>query len=329
MDHHRTPPGCCWTADLTALPIIRLVSSALPDLGTLGAGRIPAEINRLQLDLLARRASRALTEAGVPHALLKGPTTSLWLYDPPRPYTDVDLLVPPSRIPEAVRVLASAGVALPTAGRFGEAAPHSQVLLADRGFEIDLHGTLPTLTVDRRDSDRTWRALSAELHPFELAPGWEPIPALSPPARGVVLALHALGCGVTHTRGMEDLRRGRLALGELGWRRARELAAGLDVVDRFDLMSALITGGGRGDLPKVGRELELRLAGATAARIRLAQLRPLPLRQQAAALAAEIFPTGEFLQFANPAGSATSRFGVVRFYLQRMARMMTGVIGRR
>ena len=59
--------------------------------------------HQIRLDLLAVAASAALAADGVPNALLKGPTTARWLYDPPRPYRDVDLLVPCSQLDRAVR----------------------------------------------------------------------------------------------------------------------------------------------------------------------------------------------------------------------------------
>ena len=278
------------------------------------ADRIPAEINRLQLDLLARRACAVLRDAGLPHALIKGPTTSLWLYDPPRPYTDVDLLVPPSRRREAVAVLARAGVAQPTAGRFGEVAAHSQVLLTDRGFEVDLHGTLPTLMVDGRDPDRVWRVLAGQLEPFELASGWEPVPALTPAARGVVLALHALGCGLHDLRGMEDLRRARQSLGADGWRQARALAAALRVTDRFDAMDVALDDL---PLPVVDRETALWLTGASGPAIQVARLRGQPFRRVVLILVQELLPSRDFMARAYP-DLHGRRIWLPRAYLRRL-----------
>ena len=48
------------------------------------------EANRLRLDLLSVRACDALSAAGIPHVLLKGPSTALWLWSTHlRSYNDV------------------------------------------------------------------------------------------------------------------------------------------------------------------------------------------------------------------------------------------------
>src|ERR1700749_375013 len=106
------------------------------------------EANRLRLDLLSVQACDALAVAGIPHVLLKGPSTALWLYDPPRSYNDVDLMVPLSRVIEAAHALEAAGVASASAGRVGEEAEHSYLLISPEGFEVDVHISLPTVHPD-------------------------------------------------------------------------------------------------------------------------------------------------------------------------------------
>lgn len=262
--------------------------------------RLAAELQRLQLDVLAGRVSSVLTAAAVPHALIKGPTTATWLYRPPRPYSDVDVLVPRSQVHEAVAALSRTDVAHPCAGRFGEGAAHSQLLMTADGHEVDLHGTLPTLVVDGRDPDRVWRTLSGRLQPFRLAEGIGPVPALAPEARAVVLALHALGAGPGEHRELEDLRRARTVLGSDGWERARQIAAQLGIVDRFTVMEAVMGGD---PVASAGGEAALWLAGAGGPAIQLQRLRALPPPAIARALWRELVPSRGFMRHAFPSSS--------------------------
>ena len=152
---------------------------------------LAAAATQMRLDLLAVRASRALAQASVPHALIKGPTTARWLYDPPRSYRDVDILVPRSRAEDAVNTLVTADVAHPRAGGLGEEASHSHLLISPPGFELDLHVTLPSLSSPPDGApDHMWRILSAHLEPFDI--DGADVPSLDAPARYLVLALHCL-----------------------------------------------------------------------------------------------------------------------------------------
>ncbi|MHA3704649.1 nucleotidyltransferase family protein, partial [Jatrophihabitans sp. YIM 134969] len=172
-----------------------------------------AQAQQLRLDLLAVEASRVLSRADVPHALLKGPTTALWLYDEPRAYRDVDLLVPTSRAVRAAAVLADAGVAHPAAGRWGEEAEHSRLLVSPHGDELDLHVALPGTAPD---GDRLWTALAPHVVPFPV-PDTGVVPALDTPARVLVLALHALAAGPHETTPADDLRRARAQAPASDW----------------------------------------------------------------------------------------------------------------
>ena len=73
----------------------------------------------------------------------------MWLYDPPRPYRYVDLLVPATRLRESVAVIERVGLAAASAGRVGEEAAHSLVMISRDSFELDLHLTLPMLAPHR------------------------------------------------------------------------------------------------------------------------------------------------------------------------------------
>ena len=96
------------------------------------------EAQRLELDLLAVAACESLERAGIPHVLIKGPSTSLWLYDPPRPYHDVDLLVPSSYLAAAATALREDGIAGGALGATGAEGSHSHTLTTARSYEVEI-----------------------------------------------------------------------------------------------------------------------------------------------------------------------------------------------
>lgn len=154
---------------------------------------------QMKLDRIAVQVSRALAADGIPHALIKGVTTARWLYDPPRRYNDVDVLVPASTVNDAARCLVAAGVARIARDRLGHAAGHSWVLLTPDKFEVDLHVTLPGLnTPVGRRRDRVWDALSRQLSWMDL--DGTQVPVLSIPGRYVVLAMHLAASGPHNER---------------------------------------------------------------------------------------------------------------------------------
>ena len=183
-----------------------------------------SETIRLRLDMLAVQISQELTLAGVPHALLKGPSTATWLYDPPRGYRDVDMLVPLSRVTDAVEALRASGIATADAGGVGEEAQHSLLMHSAAGFEVDLHVSLPTVALH---GDRVWNVLAPHVELLELGIGT--VPALDEAARCLVLALHAIGTAVSQP--IDDLRQAVRIADSDAWRGAEDLARRLDVAD--------------------------------------------------------------------------------------------------
>ena len=251
---------------------------------------LAAEAERLRLDLLAVEVSRALEVAGIPHVLLKGPSTSLWLYDPPRRYNDVDMLVPYSRVRDAVTALGSAGIAVP-AGELGEEASHSQLLISHVGFEVDLHVTLPTAAT--YTDDRVWEVLSAHVEPLALDVG--EVPALDEPARCLVLALHAVASGEQVPKSTEDLKRALDVASGDSWAAGRALAERLEVADFFD---AGLVMAGRPISGRLSERAYLRVADAPNAAIAIDRLKATPLRQLPAALWREVLPSRGFMERA-------------------------------
>ncbi len=185
---------------------------------------VEVEAERLRLDVLAVQLSESLTRSGVPHVLLKGPSTATWLYDPPRRYQDVDLLVPLSQVERAADVLALAGLATSRSGELGEEAPHSWLLHSREGFEVDLHISLPAMPAD---GDRLWRALEPHHQLLTLDVG--DVPALDEVGRCLVLSLHCLMTPIG--KPLEDLRRAHRAVDGETWAEVDALADDLGVRD--------------------------------------------------------------------------------------------------
>jgi hypothetical protein len=153
----------------------------------------------LQLEQRLLEVHDLLERADVPCVVVKGPAIAhLDLADPAeRTWADVDILVPPSHIDRAVRVLlANGGVrpyAEPRPGWDRRFAKSVEVRAADQ-IEVDVHRSLADgVYGERIPLDH----LHQTTEPFEL--GGQTLRALSPPARVVHAAYHAVVGSMTPT----------------------------------------------------------------------------------------------------------------------------------
>lgn len=271
---------------------------------------------RLRLDLLAVEVSQHFARAGIPHVLLKGPSTANWLYDPPRPYSDVDMLVPVSRAEAAVALLRAVGVAESVDGRVGEAASHSVLIRSPAGFQLDLHIALPTL---QPDGDRIWNVLSAHVEPLDLGVG--SVPALDLAGRCLVLALHALNPDASQAA--VDLRRARASANVEIWQEAAKLAEQLNAADLFDAGLGMVgAGSGRAISPRA----HLYATSAPSAAFGVQRLREARRRDVPRMLWHELIPSVGFMKHAYPE-FADSRFGLARAHLRRWRRLLKQLPG--
>jgi hypothetical protein len=268
------------------------------------------EAIRLKLDALALSLSAAFTADAIPHVLIKGPSTSLWLYHPPRIYRDVDLLIPFSAIPRATSSLISRGLCT-AMGRPGEEAPHSLLLRSVEGYEVDIHFTMPT--VPARD-DHVWEALREHHGVLDLGLG--AIPVLDLPGRCVVLALHALNNGPYDNQSLHDLRLARQQASPAVWDAARGLAERMDALDLFSAGVSLAGGPADTSSPRA----KLYLLGAPPAAFGIQRFNNIQLREFPMAFLREIFPSREFMQYANPELSG-SWWGLLAAHVVRWARL--------
>jgi putative nucleotidyltransferase-like protein len=187
----------------------------------------------LRVDGASAEVLQAFGAVGIQSILLKGPTTSRWLYETekPRGYGDSDLLVRPADVAKAEQALAGLGF---------EPLPIDQempsrhrdhaigwVREADAAT-VDLHRSLPGVGVDR---ERLWKTLSARSELFDVA-GF-PASALTIPGRAFHLAIHAAHDGVGSDKVMSELERALSQADESTWKAAAELAAELDAMATF------------------------------------------------------------------------------------------------
>lgn len=274
--------------------------------------QLSREVERLRLDLLAIDLSTALAAAGIPHAVIKGPSTALWLYDPPRGYRDVDLLVPMSQVQSASDALSRAHLASSRSGRVSELAPHSLLLHSTEGYEVDLHLSLPL--VPAGDGDGVWNALAPHIVPLHLDVGT--LPSLDEAGRCVVVALHALS-SPPEGQAAEDLGRAVGAVDEATWNDARLLADQLLVRDLFEASLARATGAE----VLLSDRARLYISGASGAPLGVQRLAEARRRDLPRLLWHELLPSQGFMEYATVT-PGLSGFPLVRAHFRRWRRIL-------
>lgn len=143
------------------------------------------------------RCGAALDAAGIPWACVKGPVVAR-LHEARgevRPFTDLDLLVPPARFADALRALSGTGAVLLDRNwsLLRARMPGEVDLRAPLGTMVDLHWALVNRTERRRRSHVPTRALLDGRVSVTTAAG--PVPSLAPAERLVHVCLHAAGGG--------------------------------------------------------------------------------------------------------------------------------------
>jgi hypothetical protein len=169
---------------------------------------------------------------GTPPLLLKGPALADRFYPDRglRPYTDLDLLVPRSKLGAAARALAAHGYETLEEFRPGYAERY--------GHDLHVRRRLPNRTVD---IELHWRIgddpLGVGLSHERLAPdaeiveiGGAPIAVPAPPAHLLVLALHLLSDRKKRLCWINDVALVAASLDDLSWSEAFALAAELELV---------------------------------------------------------------------------------------------------
>jgi hypothetical protein len=253
----------------------------------------------LLLDHATTQAIARLESRGIPCLLLKGVSIATWLYEEgaPRPYRDIDLLVPAERFEEAVTVLGELGYANPLAGADPcEYGPNELALVDPRGACVDLHHALIGVV----EPARAWDALLSRSTWLQV--GGSTVRVLDVAARAMHLALHAIQDGPVNTKAIEDLSRGVELVPLEQWREAAALADELSAGPAFAAGLRLIPEGrvlaDELGLPKVASvDLAMRARSAPPEAFVVEQLTRLPdLRSRADLLRRKLFPTAVLLR---------------------------------
>lgn len=275
-------------------------------------------VDRSTVDILSEFGA-----AGIRAILLKGPSTTRWLYEKGerRPYVDCDLLVDPADSRRAEAVLSDVGFV--KVGQRDRSSEHSTPWVGGPGRSaVDLHRTLPAV---RLPPTLVWEVLSDECE--TLAIGGRQVEVLSPPARGLHLALHAIQHGIKSERTVVDLVRAVERVDREVWRAAARLAERLEVEHAFAAGLRLVPEGAlladELGLP-ADEHLELTLAAASApagAGV-LARLERTPgMRQKILYLGDLLIPPPGWMRGYYPL-ARSGRAGLAAAYAWRVALLM-------
>ena len=177
-------------------------------------------IRLLEIDRVTAEVVDALGRAGVRSILLKGPVLARWLFDDAseRGYVDCDLLVADDRMDSATDVLSELGFRR-SALELPNDWPRHALVFTRSGVSVDLHRSLVGARVAPAE---VWRELGSDTTSIRV--GGADVEVLSPPARALVVALHAAKDGGRVEKVDGDLQRALDRLPMETWFRASALA---------------------------------------------------------------------------------------------------------
>ena len=288
-----------------------------------GQEALLATARALEIDRVAAEVVSRLEAQGISTILIKGATLATWLYDDgtARPYVDSDVLVPPDRFGDAVKVLGQIGFrpdaligAMPDHG-----VPHAEPFSRPGdGAHLDLHRTLSGASAAPA---AVWEMLDAACENGNVGGSAVRVPTL--PARAMLCAFHAAQHGVESAKPLEDLSRAVDHASLDTWGEAANLAAGVGGVPALAAGLRLTASGSeladRLDLPS---ERLLQPAATPHSRGRIAYgferlAREKSLFGKAALLAREAFPPPAFMRWWSPL-ARRGGLGLIAAYGRRL-----------
>ena len=254
------------------------------------------------VDLLHAEVVYLLREAGVPVLHVKGPTVQQWLYaEGERPSGDVDVLVSPDRMQDALDALYTAGFVdrYPGVNRRTSTDHAIAVRRLDPAIgldEVDVHDRFEGLDAPAvKVFDILWR----HREPAELAHQAVWFPDL--PSRAVLVCLNAAR-DATAPKPAEDLR--RLIASDIEWDLVLSLARRLEALPALRAGLELADGGSeladRLGLGPVSPEWRLRVTAAPRTALRLEELRRTPWRARPSLLARWLVPPPALIRMREP-----------------------------
>jgi hypothetical protein len=284
--------------------------------------RLVAAAASLGVDVVTAEVAESFRSAGIRCILLRGPSIARHLYNfgESREYEDVDLLVAPSTMGEAERILADRGFEhLAVLGQRPDDRPawaRTWVRPADRG-DVDLHRTLVGIRVK---PEEVWKVFSAHIEPIEVARAR--MNGLDAEATAIVVALHAAHHGSAYTKLLDDLSRALNVLPERTWHAAATLAGQLAATPAFAAGLRLLPAGvklaERLELPHdTSAEVILRSGSAAPMALGFDWLSQTPgARAKLRLVAGKVTPDAEFMR-AWSRLARRGRLGLVAAYLWR------------
>lgn len=178
----------------------------------------------------------------MPSILLKGAAIATWLYEDgsARPYCDIDILISPASMDNALHALRSIGYTERVRGAHpAELGPKEVELIGPTNMIVDLHHGLLGATAA---SEHCWDVLATQTVMMNVG-GIADLPVLNVPARAMHLALHAAQNGPIDVKPIRDLERGVSALGIQVWEEASRIAKRIGAEQAFAAGLRLVPAG--------------------------------------------------------------------------------------
>lgn len=277
-------------------------------------------------ELLHAEVGYLLRAAGIPCLHIKGPTVALWLYDEgERSWGDVDVLVPPGRMDEALAALQHAGMseAYPGVNRH-TSNDHAVTLLSlDGSFEIDVHDRFEGID---RDPGEAFEELWRRREPARLGHVDVWFPDLT--TRALLVAVNTARQATDKAR--EDLRRLVASAGDDDWAALVWLAGRIEALPALRAGLEILPEGAdvvrRTALAEVdvSPEWRLRVGGAPRTALRLDELRRMSWSRRIHTILRWIVPAPAIIRMRDPAARGNAARLVVG-YLRRWRDGVTSI----
>ena len=283
----------------------------------------PRPSSRAWTELLHAEVAYLLRTAGIDVLHIKGPTVARWLYDDDeREWGDVDILVAPSQLQDALAVLADRGLVERYPGVNQHTTDDHAVTIARTdpsiGFdEVDVHYRFEGIDADpERAFDELWR----RREPDQLAHTDVWFPDLT--TRALLVALNSARSAGS-SKALGDLRRLLDDGAGVEWDLVVDLARRLDALSALraglELDPAghdVIASNSLADVA-VSREWRMRVSRAPRTAWRLDELRRMPLSRRPGAVARWVIPSPAVLRMRDPRAEA-GRAALLVAYLRRL-----------
>lgn len=272
----------------------------------------------IDVDVVTADVVGALADAGVGSIVLKGPVLARLLYGPGelRRYNDLDLLVDEADSARATDILVTLGFA-PLVGEDalrGHRPVHAHEWTGPRGVSVDLHRTLPGVTISPTEAFTV-----LEGHTTRLRLVGREVAGLAPDAALLLVALHAAHHGPRAPRPVADLERAIERTSREEWVGAVTLAERLGATAALREGLAVVPAGAAladalGLAPATAVDVRLRAAAAPPLAVGLDWWLGLGWRARVRLAFATAIPRPGALRLWRPL-ARRGRFGLVTAYL--------------